>query len=371
MTNLQQGAVLIAFSAGIVLMGDNITLAQNPQKLVRGKWEKMSGYALPNPRDLTNREKAALKLLDGVTFIHDYKFSSTTLDDGSTIPAKPNPTKQEVEDIIFSKVKAKGIGDGFESAIRALAVRNPNRITLKVQTEANWADVENALGIKETLKPTGGSDVSYRGPDGKPVRFKVQWVGTPGWLSFGVDSGKVRFIQAKWEEILIVLPNPNYIAAEDVDGGRSDPDPAKALRPRKARPANAPPATVETLQKLGKVVDVKVVPYPAKKETDAMRKVAADLVGKPIYPDVVDAARKFKDQGREVLDLFVTPSATMTFDQMTDILPDQRILFTDARTFPGLTLKWYTYQWVDFGLADGQVKKIRIHVQILPKTIDR
>src|SRR5262249_33550965 len=131
---LQLVAVPIACAVGLVLMSHNIAQAQNPpspQKLVRGKWQKLSGYAIPNPRNLTDREKAALKLLEGVTSIHDYKSSSTPLDDGSTTPAKPSPTKQEIEDAIFGNIKAKGVGNGVESAIQALAVRNPNRITLK------------------------------------------------------------------------------------------------------------------------------------------------------------------------------------------------------------------------------------------------
>jgi hypothetical protein len=41
----------------------------------------------------------------------------------------------------------------------------------------------------------------------------------------------------------------------------------------------------------------------------------------------------------------------------------------DSRTFPGVTVKWYSYSWLEFGIVDGKVQKIRIHCQSMPKKL--
>lgn len=338
-----------------------------PQKTVRGRWEKMSGYGLPNPRKLTTQEKAALRLLGTSNEVHSFKFSRTTLDDGSTIPGVPDLSSEQVRERVLRPIREKGLADGFEEAIRSLAVHNPNHINVLVTQHADWADVQKALGIKAELNPDAGSDFSYRSPDGKAVRYKIQWISS-GWLSFGVDSGKVRAIRAAFGGFLVSYPE--YIAAEDVPGGRSDPDPAKALKTPKRRPANAPPRPVETMQKLGKAAQITVVPYPVKKEPAIVKKLVAELTGKPIYPDIVEAARELKGK-REVLELIITPSEAMTLDKMTDIMPDTRMRREDPRTFPGLKVTWYNYHWIEFGIVDGQVKKVRMHCQSMPKSIDK
>jgi hypothetical protein len=288
------------------------------------------------------------------------------LDDGSTIPALPSPGDKEVRDMVLGKIRAKGLADGFEDAVRSLAVRNPSQITVLVSREADWRTVEKALGIdKVELNPDHGVKMGYsRG--GKPVRYNIEWIKS-GWLRFGVDSGRVKMIGCEFGGFIVQYPE--YIAAEDVEGGRSDPDPSKALKKAKVRPANAPLPAVETLEKLGRVREIKVVPYAAKKEPASAKKIAAELAGRPLYPDVVDAARKCKGQ-REVLEFLVTPSNAMTLSEMTDIMGENtRMHRDDSRTFPGTTVKWYNYYWLELGIVDGQVKKVRIHCQTVPKEL--
>jgi hypothetical protein len=148
------------------------------------------------------------------------------------------------------------------------------------------------------------------------------------------------------------------------------PDPSKAIKKPKPRPANAPPRQVDALQRLGNVVDVKVVPYPSVKRDakfEALVKTVDEAAGKPLHPDLIETARKVRD-GQKVLELIVTTSRSIPVDELTDIMGGTRSIHDDAATFPGTALKWYAYHWLDFGIADGQVKKVRVHCQMVPKT---
>jgi hypothetical protein len=334
-----------------------------PQAKVRGKWEKMSGYGLPNPRKLTDEEKAALKLLGSAIDIQGYKFSGTTLDDGSTIPGLPSLSGDEVREIVLGKIRSKGLADGFEEAIQSIAVHNPNQLTVITSQQAELAAVEKALGIKAEfkVKPTNVGWWHER----KFHSYQIQWINS-GWLRFGVDSGAVKMIRAEFDGFMVSYPE--YIAAEDVPGGRSDPDPSKALKKAKVRPANAPVPPVEVLTKLGDIKDIIVVPRPGRKDSEATRKLAAELAGKPLYPDMIEAALQCKGPS-EVWDFLITSNATMSVDEMTDIMTDTRMRRDDSRTFPGLTVKWYSYFWLEFGIVEGKVQKIRIHCQSMPKNL--
>jgi hypothetical protein len=223
--------------------------------------------------------------------------------------------------------------------------------------------VEKALGIKAEfkVKPT---NIGWW-HDRKFHSYQIQWINS-GWLRFGVDAGAVKMIRAEFDGFIVSYPE--YIAAEDVPGGRSDPDPSKALKKAKARPLNAPPPSVEMLQKLGSIRDIKVVPRPGKKDSEAARKLASELAGKPLYPDMIRAALQCKGQS-DVWDFLITPSATISVDEMTDAMTDTRMRRDDSRTFPGLTVKWYSYFWLEFGIVDGKVQKIRVHCQTMPKDL--
>ena len=326
-----------------------------------GKWEKSSGLGLPNPHRLSDNEKAALNLLGGATDTHTFSFSSETLDDGSTVPGVPPLSAQEVKDIILSKIRAKGMGDGFEDAIRTLAVHNPSHLSVWVSQPRDWADLQKLLDKRELGKP---ETASFRVPGGRPVRYQIQWA-SYGWLAFGVDSGKVRLVAANFG-----FGSNELVAAESIPGGRSAPDPSKALKKPKPRPANAPPRQVDALQRLGNVVDVKVVPYPAAKRDakfEALVKTADEAVGKPLHPDLIETARKVRE-GQKVLELIVTTSRSIPVDELTDIMGGTRFIHDDATTFSGTALKWYVYYWLEFGVADGKVQKVRVHCQSVPRT---
>jgi hypothetical protein len=326
-----------------------------------GKWDKPSGLGLPNPHRLSDNEKAALNLLGGATDTHTFSFSSETLDDGSTVPGVPPLSAQEVKDIVLGKIRAKGMGDGFEDAIRTLAVHNPGHLSVWVAQPRDWADLQKLLDKRELSKP---ETVYARVPGGRPIWYQIQGA-SYGWLAFGVESGKVRLVGANFG-----FGSNELVAAESIPGGRSAPDPSKAIKKPKPRPANAPPRQVDALQRLGNVVDVKVVPYPSTKRDakfDALVKTADEAVGKPLHPDLIETARKVRD-GQKVLELIVTTSRSIPVDELTDIMGGTRFIHDDTTTFPGTALKWYVYYWLEFGVADGQVKKVRVHCQMVPKS---
>jgi hypothetical protein len=189
----------------------------------QGPWAKRSGYGLPDPRPLTAAEKQALNLLGDGVKTAGYKFSRVTLDDGSTVPGVPPLRPEEVESLVLGKVRSQGIGDGFEDAVRTLAVQNPNYLMLKVSREAAWAELEQILGPQQTAH---GPRTVYYAPPGQrgQVVYQMTWYGS-GWLSFGVDSGRVRMIQASFP-----MFGPGLVPAESVPGGRSLPDPSKARK---------------------------------------------------------------------------------------------------------------------------------------------
>src|SRR5262249_8445559 len=158
----------------------------------------------------------------------------------STIPGVPPLMAQEVKEIVLGKIRTKGMGDGFEDAIRTLAVHNPNYLTVTVAQERDWADLEKILGARQPANSKPES-IYVRVWGERPMGFKITWYSF-GWLGFGVDAGKVRLVRASFP-----MFGPGLIAAEMVVGGRSPPDPSKALKKAKPRPANAPPPLVDAL----------------------------------------------------------------------------------------------------------------------------
>ena len=52
--------------------------------------------------------------------------------------------------------------------------------------------------------------------------------------------------------------------------------------------------------------------------------------------------------------------------EVTDIMNDTTMRTDDTTTFPGTKVRWYRYFWIEYGIVDGQVKKVRIHVNIIP-----
>jgi hypothetical protein len=187
-----------------------------------------------------------------------------------------------------------------------------------------------------------------------------------------VKSGQVCEVRASFPSFCSG-PNGTFpvdsplLPAEWVPGGRSLPDPTKAVKKAKPRPADAGPREVEALTKLGVVRDFKVVLFdgarPAKGAASA-NETAQETVGKALYPDLLATARKF--QRNQVSHLIVTPSKPMSLDEMTDIMNDTPSRTEDSKTFPGMTVRWYHYHWIDFGIIDGQVKKVRISCSAIP-----
>jgi hypothetical protein len=229
--------------------------ASFPNQAMNGPWKERSGYGLPNPRRLTDREKKALNLLGKAEAIHSAPYSRKTLNDGSTIPGVPPLEKGEAKKRLLEKVEAKGLGDGFDEYVREMAIQNPDHIEITITNQADWEDVEKVL--------TGGNDPSYKkSANAYPLIWKYSGDTSKGdWLCFGLSAGKVRYVKAEFPMRLMIgtadAENSALIAAELVPGGRSLPDPDKAWKKAKPRPKEAGPPEIEVLQKLGVVNDVK------------------------------------------------------------------------------------------------------------------
>ena len=137
-------------------------------------------------------------------------------------------------------------------------------------------------------------------------------------------------------------------------------------KPQPRLPA-AGPREVEVLEKLGVVRDVKVVHANGLRPDNKLvtaNETAQEAVGKALYPDLLTTARKFqRSPGSHVI---VTPSKSISLDEMTDIMNDTTMRTDDTTTFPGLKVQWYHYHWIDYGIVDGQVKKVRITCQSIP-----
>jgi hypothetical protein len=333
---------------------------------VNGPWKERSGYGIANPRRLTPGEKKALNLLGGIQQVQSSKFTRTTLKDGSEIPGVPPMPMEEVKKKLFDKVAAKGLGEGFESFMREIAIQNPDHMTLRVKTEADWDAVEASLEFPRKLY----------GPQ-QAFGFRLTWygIGTDdqgNWLSFGVDSGKVRMVRASFPGMyvsdgLTPVEEGALIPAELVPGGRSDPNPDKAWKAPKSRPKEAGPREVEVLQKLGVVKDVQFTYFEGNvfaNKIDDPAKAFEEAIGKPLSPDMLTTARTLARS--KVSHLIVTPSKSISLDTMTDIMNDTTMRKDDTTTFPGLKVRWYRYNWIEFGIVDGQVKKVRITVNGIP-----
>ncbi len=328
-------------------------------------WKERSGYGLPNPRGLTDREKRALNLLGGVAQIHEAKYTRTILDDGSRVPGVPALSMDEIQKRLFAKIAAKGFGTGFEEFMREIAIQNPNFVDLKVTNFASWAEVEKIL---EHTKKVSGPGSAY---GLKLTWYNIGEVDKGDWLSFGVNDGKVHQVRAEFPMLYInkgnvAFENAPLIPVEMVPGGRSLPDPTNAVKKFKVRPPSAGPAEVEVFQKLGAARDAKVFArekWPGNKVANP-DEVAKQVVDKPLQPKLIETARKF--QNSQVTHLMVTTSKSLSIDQLTDIMNDTRNRTDDTKTLPGQTIRWYKYTWVEFGFIEGQAKLIRIDCSMIP-----
>jgi hypothetical protein len=330
-----------------------------------GPWKTRSGYGLPNPRKLTSREKSALNMLGKAEAIHRANYTRIPLPDGSTIPGVPTIDGNEAKKRLLDKVALKGLGDGFEEFVREMAIQNPDYIEIAITNQADWEDVEKVL--------KGTNDASYKkSANAFPIVWRQSGDAKEGdWLSFGLSAGKVRYVKASFPMRLLIGPqdpeNAPLIAAELVPGGRSPPDPDKAYKKFKPRPRDAGPPEIEVLQKLGVVKDVKVVFVEGKNtggKLDSENKKAEEAIDKPLYPDLVGTARKF--QRTQVTSLIVTPSKSISLDELTDIMNDTTLRTDDTTTFPGMKVRWYHYSWMEFGIVEGQVKKVRMFTLNIP-----
>lgn len=194
-----------------------------------GPWKSRSGYGIPNPRLLTDREKAALNLLGKATQLHSSRFTRKTLDDGSTIPGAPPLDMAEVKRRLFDKTATKGMGPGFEEFIREVAVQNPDHFEVVISREANWADVAKVLiDARKVPGPSRAFGVEF-------TWYSIGDADKGDWLSFGVSSGKVRMVRAYFGSTMVFnfngdVQNSPLVPAELVPGGRSDPDPTRAKK---------------------------------------------------------------------------------------------------------------------------------------------
>ena len=309
-----------------------------------------------------------MNLLGGAAAIHKATYSRVTVNDGSTVPGVPPLENGEAKKLLFDKIKAKGMGDGFSEFIQEIAIQNPTFMEVEVSVEANWTDLEKILG--ETTKPHGLANARSN---------QMDWHGTGDvdkgdWLSFGVSNGKVRYVRASFPMMDFRSPwsggAPLLVAAESVPGGRSAPNPDKAFKKFKPRPQNAEPREVEALEKLGVVSDIKPILFEGKRpgvRLDGVNETAQEALGKPLYPDLLTVARKYPRA--QINQLLVTTSKSISLDELTDIMNDTTLRTDDAKTFPGLTVRWYRYNWIEFGIVDGNVKKVRISLFAIPKKL--
>jgi hypothetical protein len=279
----------------------------------------------------------------------------------------PELQNGEVKKRLLDKVAAKGIADGFEEFIREIAIQNPIYIEVNVSREAAWADVSKALGQAEKI-PGREAASKYGGT----TWYNTGKIDSGDWLSFGVISDQVRHLRASFPSSYYA-PNGVFpvdsplLPVEMVPGGRSLPDPEKAVKKGKFRPAAAGPREIEFFEKLGVARDCRVVLFDPPRKTNKVDadEIVQEAIGKALYPNLLAAARKL--QRTQVSHLIVTPSLTMSLDEMTDIMNDTPFRTYDSKTFPGTKVRWYRYhQWLEVGIADGQVKKIRINCSNVP-----
>lgn len=327
-----------------------------------GTWKVKTLWGLPRPRSLTAEEKAGLKMLGSAVDTNTYKFSSITLDDGSRIPGVPPPGEKGIKAIVLGKIQELGLADGFEAAIARLADHNLNHLTVQVTKTPDWTAVRQVAGDPDSQSE---SEVFLDKPGGRGrERYRMTWY-RYGWLEFGVGDDKVRAIRAD-------LTKADIVPAESIPGGRSPPDPdyvAKRLeKEKRKRGPGSPPREVDALKLMGRVVDIRANQRNVVKRDpviDAVARKAGALVGKDIYPDVLEYALAFK-KSPQVDYIILTPSNTPSLKELIDIMDDTNITFDDRTTLPGTTIKWHRYMWLEFGIVDDKVAKIKISTIFVP-----
>lgn len=320
-------------------------------KTETGTWTLKTIWGLPKPRKLTAKEKQALAQLGTVEDVQDFKFSRVVLDDGSVIPGKPAPDATEVTRRMVDKVRTLGLADGFEAMIHELAVFNLNHLSVPVSNAVSWKSLEATLG-----PPDGSSegDVYLKGPP--RVYYRVAWK-RYGWLEFGVGQDRVRVVRAE-------MRHAEIVPAESIPGGRTPPDPAKAMRSRRTRKGDES----EALRLLGQAAAVRVTARKGVKPDqnfDIAARDASDLIGKDLDPNMLEMARKFK-KSSQVDYLLVTPNKSCSIEQILDILGETNMTSLDTTTLPGQTLKWYRFVWIEFGAIDKDVKRVRMQCVHVP-----
>ncbi len=352
------------------LTGDKARTFPGPQTLAnkpfavsgapdKSMWKVKTMFGLPKPHKLNAKEKAALKLLGGARDEPQFKFSSMELEDGSRIPGTPLLESKDVKQRVLGKVKDMGIADGFEAAILELAPHNLNNLILPVDKTPPWTELQSILGAADS---SSEGDLWFTETKVRVnAYYRITWH-RYGWLYFGVGKDLVRAIKAD-------MRHAEIVAAETYPGGRSPPDPARvAERKKKEKPKG--PREQNALRLLGQAVDVRVATRKSLKpdpKLNALVTGANELAGKDLYPHMIETARKLKES-RQSDYLLVTPSNTITLDELNKVMGVTSMTNTDATTLPGKTLTWHRHFWLEFGVADGQVKKVRIHCSVMPST---
>lgn len=339
--------------------GFNLGFNNNPPP---GPWGSRSMWGLPSPGRLNAKQKQALGMLGTANNTHDYRFGgSMVLGDGSTIPGVPALKPKEIEDKVMGEIREKGLAEGFETAVRFLALpHNLDRLTLQVTVTPEWTDVLAILGKSEA---TSQDDIYLDKPPAKANDYyRITWH-RYGWLKFGVAKGKVLAIRAD-------MSHAPLVAAEDVAGGRSPPDPARvAARQKKQRPPGAPPREVDALKMLGQASSVQVTTRKTLKadpKLDGLVRDAQRLSGQDLYPNMVQTARELKQSFYSEY-LIVTPSKSPTLQQIQEVMDETKFIMDDKTTMPGQNLKWHKYHWLEFGVVNGQVERVRISVAFTPR----
>ena len=86
------------------------------------------------------------------------------------------------------------------------------------------------------------------------------------------------------------------------------------------------------------------------------------LVGKDVYPGAIETARELK-KSLKVQHLAITPSANPAMSEIIELLGDPIWIKPDAGQ---ASLKWQHYHWIDFGVEEGKVVKVRINCLMIP-----
>ncbi|MGE3804021.1 MAG: hypothetical protein AB7K24_05035 [Gemmataceae bacterium] len=320
-----------------------------------GGWRSRSIWGLPNPAPLGTDVKRALDTLG--TIVGDplsYRFNGVRLDDGSRVPGKPAPDKQELKQIVNENINKHGLGNGFDVAMRTLAPRAVEYMEIQISKPSPWQQVLAVVGVEPNR-----TSKSYVMVGSKRERHDVEWR-YYDWVAFGVSkkTDRVVAIRASMWHVPLIAP-------EKVPGGRSAPDAAyvKKKAEDKARSINGPP---EALDLLGTASGVKVIGRRFQVDAELSRS-AQGLAGKALNPDMVRMARELK-KSRDAYQLLVVPSKNPPISKIVAIMGETKFMHNDTRIVPGQTFTWYKYSWLEFGVSGGLVRLVRMSVSFAPRT---